>query len=66
MAVPLRLEDPDVVLHLGAVFALCYEEGAYAYDVDYSGEPDPPFLPGDREWARERIREWQEAAGRGL
>lgn len=54
-AVPVRHEDPDVLLHLGDVVARCYDGSAYAYDLDYAGEPDPPLRPEDAVWARELL-----------
>lgn len=55
--IPLAGEDPDVVLDLQAVLDRCYEEGAYARQLDYRREPVPP-LEGDRtEWAHALLRE---------
>ncbi|MFN3649578.1 MAG: DUF4058 family protein [Armatimonadota bacterium] len=60
-AIPLRAGDDDAVLHLGAVFESCYRSGAYAFDVDYSREPEPALSADDAEWARERIERWRES-----
>jgi Protein of unknown function (DUF4058) len=55
--VPLAEEDPDGVLDLQAVLDRCYEEGAYARQMDYRREP-VPLLEGDRtEWAHALLRE---------
>jgi len=59
IGIPLRPEEPDVVLHLGDVFRRCYEEGAYAYIAEYAETPDPPFAPEDAAWADTRLQEWR-------
>lgn len=61
--VPLRDGEPDVVLHLGAVFTACYDGGGYAYKADYPGEPDPPLDETGGDWARGILR--QIANGQG-
>lgn len=58
IAVPLRHGEPDVILHLGTVFARVYDDGAYHLEVDYSGDAIPPLSLEDAAWARERIRWW--------
>ena len=56
IAVPLRGDDPDVVVDLGALVARAYEGGAYWKRLDYAAEPDPAFADdGERAWARERV-----------
>jgi hypothetical protein len=66
VGLPLRYDDPDVILHLGEVFSRCYEEGAYDLDTDYSRQPEPPLSLDDAAWAQEQIRQWREAeAGKG-
>jgi hypothetical protein len=62
--VPLLGADAPVVLHLGTVFARAYEVGAYAYDVNYREDPDPPLAAAETAWATERILEWRAASGR--
>jgi hypothetical protein len=58
VGVPLRAPDPDVVLDLPAAFAECYEEGAYAYRLDYREPPPLPALrTADAEWLEGRLRE---------
>jgi len=56
IGIPLRFEDPDVVLHLGDVFARCYEGGGYAYKAGYRTDPDPPLREEDARWAQELPR----------
>jgi Protein of unknown function (DUF4058) len=55
--VPLAGEDPDVVLDLQAVLDRCYEEGAYARQVNYRREPVPPLEGDTLEWAHALLRE---------
>lgn len=55
--IPLRPPDSDVVLDLPAVFAECYEEGGYAYRIDYrQAPPDPPLRIDDQQWLDARLR----------
>jgi hypothetical protein len=49
--IPLRGDDPDVLLDLQHVFTTCYHSGAYALDLDYSAPPEPPLSPEDAGWA---------------
>jgi Protein of unknown function (DUF4058) len=55
--VPLAGEDPDVVLDLQAVLDRCYEEGAYARQVNYRREPVPPLEGDTIEWAHVLLHE---------
>jgi hypothetical protein len=55
--VPLAGDDLDVVLDLQTVFDRCYEESAYALDVEYRGEPPVPLTRADAEWAEALLRE---------
>lgn len=56
--IPLRLPDQDVVLDLPAVFAECYEEGAYPRRIDYREDPPKPALRADdQQWLDVRLRE---------
>jgi hypothetical protein len=49
--VPLRDRDPDVLLDLGAAFAVAYGRGRYGLMIDYSAPPPPPaFAPDDAQW----------------
>ncbi|MGQ9550641.1 MAG: DUF4058 family protein [Roseiflexus sp.] len=56
VAIPLRAPDQDTVLDLQAVFARCYEQGAYADLIDYRIEPEVPLPPEDAAWADELLR----------
>jgi hypothetical protein len=57
--IPLRAEDPDVVLHLGQAFAGAYTAGAYPFVLSYDQMPEVPLSAEDAEWARERIEAWR-------
>jgi hypothetical protein len=54
--VPLRPPDPDLIIDLGAVFAVTYERGRYARSLDYA--KPPPFALDDarRNWIAERLQ----------
>ena len=54
--VPLRPQDADVPLDLQALVDRCYRTGAYADDLDYRAEPDPPLDPDDAAWADALLR----------
>lgn len=49
--IPLRQQDPDVVLDLQAVIDQVYEKGRYD-DIDYSRPLDPPLNADDADWAK--------------
>jgi len=55
--VPLREPDPDVGLDLQAVFTPCYDDGDYAYLVDYRGPPPVPFSARDMVWIDGLLKE---------
>ena len=55
--VPLLPPEPDVVLDLQAVLNGAYEDGAYARDTDYGGEPVPPLSPDNAAWVRDMLRD---------
>lgn len=55
LGIPLRGEEPDVLLDLPAVFTRVYDSGAFFAQVDYSGPPDPPLPAPDAAWARARL-----------
>lgn len=63
VAIPLRSDDSDVILHLEPVLNRCYEEGAYAYELDYDADPVPKLSHEDTLWARERIARWRAERG---
>jgi hypothetical protein len=44
--------DPDVLLDLGPICAMEYEEGRYARRIDYSIPPSTVKKPADRAWTQ--------------
>lgn len=56
LAIPLREPDADVVLDLPAIFARCYDNGAYTARIDYNRPPPEPLRPEDAEWADALLR----------
>ena len=46
--IPLKNDDPDVVLDLQAVFVLAYENGAYDATIDYAQPPRAPLSDDER------------------
>ncbi len=57
--VPLRSNEPEILLDLQAVFNRVYDTGPYRRGaIDYNLPPDPP-LPGETAaWAAQRVRDW--------
>lgn len=55
--IPLRPTDADVPLNLQALVEQCYRNGAYEGTLDYSVDPDPRLLGGDKVWTARRLRE---------
>lgn len=53
--IPLRGDEPDVVLDLQKVFTTCYDTGAYALDLDYSRPPEHALSPDDAQWAAQLL-----------
>ena len=50
------LPDPDVLINLGAVFAIAYQRGADEREIDYA-LPPPVSVSGERQqWIGERIQ----------
>ena len=54
--IPLRPNDSDVALDLQALIDLCYRNGSYEGDIDYSADPDPPLNSSDARWAAALLR----------
>lgn len=52
--VPLRPDDPDVVLDVQALIDQAWQNGGYG-DIDYARSPLPGFEDSDRQWIRERL-----------
>ena len=51
--VPLAGDDPDLIISLQEIFDRCYDAGAYARRIDYTGDPLPPLNKEDEEWAKD-------------
>jgi Protein of unknown function (DUF4058) len=56
IAIPLRPTDRDVPVDLQAILEKCYRNGGYD-DIDYRGEPDPPFSAEDAAWTDSLLSE---------
>jgi hypothetical protein len=54
--IPLRENDPDVLLNLQELITQSYENGDYN-DLDYTRGPDPPLDDADSHWAATLLRE---------
>lgn len=54
---PLAADDRDTVLDLQAAFARCYDQGAFAGQIDYGRDPSPPLGDDDRAWVAELLRQ---------
>jgi hypothetical protein len=57
VGVPLRGDDADAPLDLGAVFRAAYDAAAYQVSVDYRGDPEPPLAAADAAWAHQLLRD---------
>jgi hypothetical protein len=53
--VPLRDPDPDVVIHLGPVFAAAYDRGRFRRRINYR-VPPPVLRDEDKEWAEAIVK----------
>ena len=56
VAVPLRPEDGDVPLDLGAALAVVYDRARYDLSIDYFKPPAPALEDEDSEWTIEWLR----------
>ena len=59
VAVPLRPEDDDVPLDLGATLAVVYDRARYDLSIDYAIPPTPALEHEDSMWAVEWLRSKQ-------
>lgn len=57
VAVPLRHDDADVPLDLGAALTTVYDRADYARMLDYTAEPIPPLTDDQAAWAEALLRE---------
>jgi hypothetical protein len=53
--IPLRRQDPDVVVRLQALLDECYRRGRYA-SLDYTRPLNPPLREPDQRWVDELLR----------
>jgi hypothetical protein len=56
VVVPLRPEDSDVPLDLGAALSVVYDRARYDLSIDYSAPPAPALEDADSAWATEWLR----------
>ena len=56
VGIPLKSNDPDVPLDLGAVLQSAYDRGAWDLHLDYSKPPSVPLPSGDVRWANKLLR----------
>jgi Protein of unknown function (DUF4058) len=56
LPVPLMPPDPDVSIDLEAVFAVTYERGDYAHEVDYTLPPPVPVSDETLRWISDRLQ----------
>jgi hypothetical protein len=54
--IPLRADDPDIVLDLQSVVDQAYDAGAYGRTLDYKRECDPPLTGDEAAWADQLLR----------
>ena len=59
--IPLRRNDSDAVLDFQKLIDQVYENGSYAYDIDYSQPPKPPLEKADAAWAQQWLDRSQES-----
>ena len=53
--IPLRPQDPDVLLQLQPLLNLSYINGRYHEDLNYRLDPTPPLADPDAAWANELL-----------
>ncbi len=54
--IPLRRNDPEVVLDLQQLVDRAYYFGSYHYTTRYAGDPHPPLVGDDARWADELLK----------
>ncbi len=53
--VPVKKDDPDVLLDLQAAFSAVYDRARYDLTLNYAAELQPPLPQEDAEWMRELL-----------
>ena len=59
VAVPLRPEDGDVPLDVGAALSMVYDRARYDLSIDYTVPPVPALSDKEITWATEWVRSVQ-------
>lgn len=54
--IPLRRDEPDVIVELQSLFDERYDRGRYRQTLDYSAELRPPLSEPDAAWAAELLK----------
>lgn len=54
---PLRRDDEEPWIYIGALLRQLYDHGRFHMRVNYADEPVPPFSEEDAEWADKLLRE---------
>ncbi len=54
---PLRPEDEEPVIDIGALLTQVYDRAGYEVAIDYSREPVPPLSQAEIEWMDELLRQ---------
>jgi hypothetical protein len=57
IGIPLRGQDEDIPLDLGAVLRATYDNGAYDSSINYRRDPEPPLSKKDAAWAAKLLRQ---------
>jgi len=52
---PLAMDDRDTVIDLQAAFARCYDQGGFAGQIDYAGDPAAVADAEDRRWVNDLL-----------
>ena len=55
--IPLKGNDPDVPIDLGAILNLAYDKAGYDFSIDYKADPVPPLKPEVAAWADGLLKE---------
>ncbi|MFM9965703.1 MAG: DUF4058 family protein [Planctomycetaceae bacterium] len=62
--IPLRGDDPDVILDLQQIFTAVYDHTHYDEILDYSVPPEVKLAPEDAEWVRKQTQRPQKPSRR--
>lgn len=56
LPIPLKGDDPDVVVPLGEVYAIAFDRGRYQRSIDREGALGQAWPEEDRDWAGQTLR----------